>query len=203
MASYTKRQRDVLGLVRDALAESGLAPTLGELGRELGVSRVTVLQHLRALEEKGAIRRTARRSRAIEIVDPAFRPAAGVPIAGTIAAGEPILAVEDRQEVTLDELLGIAGAGGPEGLYLLRVRGHSMVDDHIADGDLVLVEGRRAARRGETVVAMVDGEATLKRFYREKGRVRLQPSNARLRPRYVHPKDLEIRGVVRAVIRRV
>ncbi|MEE8105165.1 MAG: transcriptional repressor LexA [Planctomycetota bacterium] len=203
MPTYTARQRETLECIRDSLIERGIAPTLGELAEQLGgIARVSVLDHLRALERKGAIARKARESRAIEILDEEFRPTRGIPLAGTIAAGEAILAVEDRSDVELGEFLGVH-----EDCYLLRVSGESMIEDHIQDGDLVLVEPTSDARDGDMVVAVVHGEggdeATLKRLYREGSAFRLQPANATMQPRMVAFDELEVRGIVRGVIRRV
>ena len=172
MPTYTARQHEVLDFIRRTQEERGIAPTLEEIGAELGgISRVSVLDHLRALERKGAIRRKARESRAIEILDREFVPSKGIPLEGTIAAGQPILEVADREDVELQEFLGVT-----DGSFLLRVRGDSMIEDHICDGDLVLIESTSTARDGETVVAVVEDEVTLKRLYRESGdRIRLQP----------------------------
>ena len=198
MPTYTAKQSQVLGVIRDSVQERGIAPTLEEIGFELGgISRVAVLDHLRALERKGAIRRRARESRAIEILDPDYLPRHGIPVCGRIAAGEPIMEVETKEDVTLDDYLGL-----DDGCFLLRVEGDSMIDDHIVDGDLVLVESRRTADNGDTVVAVVDGDVTLKRLYREKGTVRLQPANASLKARTYPATSVEIRGVLRGVIRR-
>jgi len=198
MPTYTARQKQVLDCVRTTLEERGIAPTLEEIAADLGgISRVSVLDHLRALERKGAIRRRSREARAIEILDPNFAPARGIPLVGSIAAGEPIAEAPDREDVTLEEYLSIG-----DGSFLLRVRGNSMVEDHICDGDLVLVESTRTARDGETVVAVINEEVTLKRLYREDRGIRLQPANPGLKPR-VYPSDaVQIRGVVRGVIRR-
>lgn len=197
--TYTARQQEVLEVIRDTILERRIAPTLEEIGEELGgITRVAVLDHLRALERKGAIRRRPRESRAIEILDPEYRPPQGLPVLGRIAAGDGILEVEDRDEIHLEDYLGVG-----KRTFLLRVEGASMIEDHIMDGDLVLVERRRTARDGETVVAVVDGEATLKRLYREKrGRIRLQPANGRMRAKTYPAKAVQIRGVVRGVIRR-
>jgi len=198
MPTYTVKQQQVLEIVRDMLVERGLAPTLEEIGGQMGgISRVAVLDHLRALEKKGAIRRKARESRAIEILDPDYTPPKGIPLKGTIAAGRPILEVEDPDEVLLDEFLGIR-----DETFLLRVKGDSMIEDQIRDGDLVLIESARTARDGETVVAVIDGETTLKRFYREGPIVRLQPANEKLEPTYVPAEKIEVRGILRGVIRR-
>ena len=198
MATYTAKQRDALKIIQASVETHGIAPTLEEIAYEMGgISRVSVLEHLRALEKKGAIRRVARQSRAIEILDQDYAPARGIPLAGTIAAGEPILEVEDREEVSLDDYLSL-----DDGCFLLRVQGDSMIEDHIMDGDLVLVQGSRTADDGDTVVAVVDGETTLKRFYREGGNIRLQPANDALEP-FVYPADhVQLRGVLRGVIRR-
>ncbi len=198
MPTYTVRQQQVLEFVRATLEERGIAPTLEEIAKDLGgISRVSVLDHLRALERKGAIKRKQREARAITILDPLYTPSRGVPLVGTIAAGTPILEASVREEVDLEEFLGVENSS-----FLLRVRGNSMIEDHICDGDLVLVESRTSARDGETVVAVVGEEATLKRFQRDHDRIRLEPANASLAP-MVFPADaVQIRGVVRGVIRR-
>ena len=198
MPTYTARQQQVLEFVRTTLEERGIAPTLEEIATDLGgISRVSVLDHLRALERKGAIRRRSREARAIEILDPDYAPTRGIPLAGTIAAGAPILEVNEREEVDLEDFLGV-----DNGSFLLRVRGNSMIEDHICDGDLVLVESRTTARDGDAVVAVVGDEATLKRIYRERDRVRLQPANATLAAMTFPAEEVQIRGVVRGVIRR-
>ncbi len=199
MRTYTAKQHEVLKVIRETILERGIAPTLEEIGGELGgITRVAVLDHLRALERKGAIRRRPRESRAIEILDPEYRPPQGMPVLGRIAAGDAILEAEDRDEIHLEDYLGV-----DKETFLLRVEGVSMIEDHIMDGDLVLVERRRTARNGETVVAVVEGEVTLKRFYREKGgKVRLQPANGGMRAKVYPSRVVQIRGVVRGVIRR-
>lgn len=198
MPTYTVRQQQVLEFVRATLEERGIAPTLEEIATDLGgISRVSVLDHLRALERKGAIKRKQREARAIEIIDPQYTPSRGVPLVGTIAAGTPILEASVREEVDLEEFLGVEN-----GSFLLRVRGNSMIEDHICDGDLVLVESRTTARDGETVVAVVHEEATLKRFRRERDTIRLEPANAALSPMVFPADEVQIRGVVRGVVRR-
>ncbi|HLU38234.1 MAG TPA: transcriptional repressor LexA [Planctomycetota bacterium] len=199
----TERQATVLRFFRDYHRQHGFAPTLDEAAQALGVNRITVHEHLRQLEAKGAIVREPGRSRAVAVVfDPDARGETAaaestLPLLGRIRAGRPIEAVEDREEIRLDELIP-TGAN----YYLLQVRGNSMIEDHIADGDLVVVEGKRPPRNGDVVVAILpDEEATLKRYYREPdGRVRLQPANAEMEPIYVD--EVEIRGVVRGVVRR-
>jgi repressor LexA len=195
---YTRKQRDMLEFIASYQREQGVSPTLEEIGQHFGISRVTAFQHVNALEKKGAVARRAREARSLEILDPDFQPAPGVPILGTIAAGSPIEAFEDPQPFEAADFFPARGDH-----YLLRVRGDSMIEDHIEDGDLVLIERRSNARDGDTVVAILPGdgveEATLKRFYREPGGYRLEPRNSSLRP--IHAPEIEIRGVVRGVLR--
>lgn len=205
----TEKQIRVLRYFRDYRRQHGIAPTLEEAATALGVSKITIYEHLNHLVQKGAVYRDKAKARAVAILyDPDLdewtekRPSRRVarppslPILGTIAAGRPIEALEDREDVRLDELIPCG-----DDHYLLRVRGQSMIEDHIEDGDLVVVERRSNPRNGDIVVAILDGEeATLKRFYHERGRVRLQPANGEMEP--IYPEDVEIRGVVRGVVRR-
>lgn len=197
MQGYTRKQKAVLEFIRRYQREEGLSPTLEEIGEELGVTRVTAFQHVKSLEKKGAIRTKPLLSRSIEIQDPDYRPdGRALPILGRIAAGRPIDEIEDREEFDPEEFFP-----ANEGYFLLRVRGNSMIGDQIRDGDLVLVEPRQTADDGEMVVAILgDGEATLKRLYREGRRFRLQPSNPEMEPFYA--EDVSIRGVARGVVRR-
>lgn len=197
----TEKQLRVLRYFRDFRREHGISPTLEEAAEHLGVSKITVYEHLKQLAKKGAVHRDKAKARAVAIL---YDPDAEVvspeepttfPILGTIAAGRPIEAIEDVEEFSIHDLIP-----GREGHYLLRVRGKSMIDDHIDDGDLVVVQNRKTAHNGEIVVAILkDEEATLKRFYRENGRIRLQPANTSMEPTY--PTEVEIRGVVRGVVR--
>lgn len=197
MRGYTRKQKTVLEFIASYQKAHGISPTLEEIGGEMGITRVTAFQHVRSLEAKGAVRRTPLRSRSIEILDPDYRPEAGwVPVLGRISAGQPIEAIENREEFDPREFFPPG-----EGYFLLEVRGDSMIGDHISDGDLVLVEPRKEAREGETVVAILpEGDTTLKRFYREADRFRLQPSNPDMDP--IFTDSLEIRGIVRGVLRR-
>ncbi len=200
--NYTPKQLQIMSFIRDYRQQNNTSPTLEEIGNSLGVHRVTVHQHVAALVKKGAIRKLPQRSRSIEILDRDYLPDPTVKVLGRIAAGRPIEAVEDPEIYTLDELLPIEP--GRES-YLLRVVGQSMIEDHIADGDLVMVDSTLQARDGDIVVAIVDGEATLKRLYREADgqTMRLQPSNSAMEPIYVRPpQQLDIRGVVRGILRR-
>lgn len=198
MKGYTKKQRAILEFIAAYQAEHGVSPTLEEIGDEFGVHRVTIFQHVAALERRGALRRTTQMARGIEILDPEFLPQHPVQVVGSIAAGRPIEAIETPERLDVEEFVPQDGEH-----YALRVRGDSMVDDGIRDGDLVVCRKASGARNGQVVVAIVgDGEATLKRFYRTAdGRVRLEPANARLRPVVVD--RCEIRGVVVSVIRRL
>ena len=197
--TITKRQKELLDFLGAYIEEHGYAPTLEEIGRRFRLSSLaTVHKHLQNLERKGRIRRWANRSRALEVTPatPAAR-AVVVPLLGYVAAGTPIEPVEVPEAVALpEELLG-RGEN-----FALRVRGDSMVGEGILDGDVVVVESRRDAENGATVVAVVRGEATVKRFYREGRRVRLVPANERVAPIVARAEDVEIRGVVIAVLRR-
>ncbi len=199
MKPYTPRQKAILGFIARYQRDHGVSPTLEEIGHEFGVHRVTIFQHVNALERRGALRRSAQLARSIEILDPDFRVEAGVQVLGTIAAGSPIEAIElggDRLDPA--ELLPSDGEH-----YALRVRGDSMIEDAICDGDIVVVRRTAQPVNGDVVVAIVgEGEATLKRFHRQPdGRVRLEPANRRLKPIVVD--RVEVRGVVTSVIRRL
>jgi repressor LexA len=199
--NYTPKQLQIMRFIRDYRLENDTSPTLEEIGQAMGVHRVTVHQHVAALVKKGAIRKLPQRSRSIEILDRDYLPQPTLKLLGRIAAGRPIEAVEDPEPFTIEELLPVVPG---EDAYMLRVVGNSMIEDHITDGDLVLVDRAESARDGQIVVAIVDGEATLKRIYHEAGGVvRLQPANPTMEPIYIRPPDtVEIRGIVRAVLRR-
>ena len=193
----TKRQRQIVDFLREYTSEHGISPTLEEIAGQFGVNKVTIFGHVAELERKGVLRRAARGvSRGLQLVTDDLDSNLVIPILGRIAAGAPIEAIEDPEPLDLRDLI-------PPGreVYALRVQGESMIEDAIADGDLVLVERRQEARDGETVVAVLpDGETTLKRFYREGNQIRLQPANQTMQPLIV--SDVEIRGVVIGVIRR-
>ena len=194
----TRRQKEFLDYLGVYIEAHGYAPTLQEIGRHFALaSLATVHKHLRHLEEKGLVRRLSHRSRALELTTrPAVR-AVAVRLLGEVAAGAPIEPIERPETVALpEELLGRGET------FVLRVRGDSMVEDGILDGDLIVVEARPSAENGATVVALVRGEATVKKLYRERGRVRLVPANARLRPIVVRDDDVQVRGRVVAVVRR-
>ncbi len=200
--SLTKRQRQILDYLTGYINRKGYAPSFEEIAEKMGyASLATVHEHLTNLEEKGVIRRSYNASRGLEVISQARQPGVTmVPMLGTVAAGMPIEAIETDEMMALpDEMLPAAGQS-----YVLKVRGSSMVDEHIADGDFIVVHSRSSARNGETVVALVGGShATVKKLYREKdGRVRLQPANSTMSPIYVNESDVQVQGVVVGVIRK-
>jgi repressor LexA len=197
----TPKQLNILIAIRDFRVRNGYSPTMQELADQLGVSKVTIFEHVEALERKGLILRARNRARSLEVSPTVKLPdeskPASYPIVGTIAAGHPIEAIEgSRETLELENLFNTR-----HGTYVLRVKGNSMIEDHIADGDYVIIERRETARDGEVVVALLDdGQATLKRFYKERGRVRLQPANSTMSPIYVD-KDIRIQGVLIGILR--
>jgi repressor LexA len=196
----TKRQKELLDYIEDYLGRHGYAPTLEEIGAQFRLnSLATVHKHLTNLEEKGIIRRTWNHSRAIEIVPQQKRSrAVDLPLLGRVAAGRPIEALEQADSISVPESFV-----RKQNTYVLRVVGDSMVDDGIWNGDYLVVEERPSPDNGDTVVAVIDGEATVKRLYREKGgKLRLQPANEAMKPTFVSAKDVEVRGVVVAVMRK-
>jgi repressor LexA len=202
--ALTRRQRDVLEVIRTFIARHGYSPSLEEIGRALGLSSVaTVHKHVSHLVDKGLVRRVWNQNRSIDLVQEprgAVDGGAALPLLGTIAAGSPLEAVRSDEEVAVPADM-VPGGGRPA--YVLRVRGDSMIDEQIRDGDLVVVEERPQARDGETVVALVDGhEATLKKLYRDGGSVRLQPANASMGPLILAADRVSIQGVVVGVIRK-
>jgi len=200
--NLTPKQLHILTRIRDLRMASGYSPTMQELADELGVSKVTVFEHVEALIKKGALLRQANKARSLEVnpaVDlPDEQRGTRLPLVGTIAAGCPIEAVEDRQHLDLEDLF--SPRSKKRSLFALRVRGDSMIDEHISDGDYVVVEPCEQVRNGQTIVALLDnGEATLKKFYRQQNGIRLEPANAQYEPILV--KDCKVQGVVIGVIR--
>jgi len=193
----TKRQQEIYTYIKDHIRSRGYAPSIMEIGERFKLaSPATVHKHLTHLETRGLIRRHRHQSRGIEIIGSAGDASPYV-LLGRIAAGKPIEALEQR------EVISIMPDARGEDVFVLQVKGNSMIDDHIQDGDYVIIEKRNDAENGETVVALLDGEnATLKRFYREKGHVRLQPANPAMDPIIIKNGKLEIQGVVIGVIRK-
>jgi repressor LexA len=196
----TKRQKELFDFLDGYLAQNGYAPTLEEIGTRFNLnSLATVHKHLTNLEQKGLIRRTWNHSRAIELVPQGAACAAVMlPLLGRVAAGQPIEALETADSIAVPEEFVRR-----QNTFVLRVVGSSMVGDGILDGDYIVVEERPTAENGETVVATIHGEATVKRFYRERaGKIRLQPANETMAPLVVREKDVQVRGVVVAVLRK-
>jgi repressor LexA len=192
----TKRQKQVYDFIREYLERHGYAPSLEETAKRFGLSSVaTVHKHVQNLVEKGLLRKSWNRSRSIEVVD--VPSTVQVPFLGNVAAGSPIEAIANDDTIGVPESLV-----GSKKCYALRVQGESMIDDHIVDGDVVLLEHRTQPREGETVVALVRGqEVTLKRYYASGGRVRLVPANEKLEPMEFPAEDVQFQGVVVGLIR--
>jgi repressor LexA len=196
----TERQRRILDVIVAFTAERGYPPSVREIGERVGLSSSsTIHAHLKALEKRGLISRDPTKPRALRSgIKPPVRDLLVMPVLGKVAAGVPITAQEDIE----GEFILPAGFV-PRGsdAFMLRVQGDSMADAAILDGDLILVRPQRHAENGEIVVAMLDGEATVKRFYREANRIRLQPENRTMAP--IYASDVEIVGRVEAVVRRL
>lgn len=202
--NLTPKQLKILTRIRDLRLTRGYSPTMQELAEELGVSKVTVFEHVEALIKKGALTRQPNKARSLELSPSVDLPDASrvtrLPLVGTIAAGAPIEAVEQREHLDLEELF--ASPRHAKNMYVLRVRGDSMIDEHIRPDDYVVVLRQNTALNGQTVVALLEeGEATLKRFYRDKGRIRLQPANEKYEPIFVDEDKIQIQGIVVGVIR--
>ena len=199
--TVTPRQMEILRLIRDWRRQRGFSPTMQEIGDLLGLSKVTVFEHVVALVEKGLLSRGAKhRARSLQVAGdfpfPDERPTL-MPLVGRVAAGRPLEAIEDRQSLDLERMFAAPGE-----TFVLQVTGDSMIDEQIRDGDYVICRSGRDVRNGETVVAVLeDGQATLKKFYRERNRIRLQPANPDFQP--IYAKDVDIRGVVVGLVRKI
>tara|TARA_Y100000588_G_scaffold390969_1_gene498197 strand:- start:801 stop:1406 length:606 start_codon:yes stop_codon:yes gene_type:complete len=196
----TKRQREILNFINEFIDDNGYAPSLEEIGHRFSLSSLaTVHKHLTNLQEKGFIRRAWNRSRSLEVIPTRIDArAVDLPLLGYVAAGQPIEAVIGRETVTVpEELIGTRDT------YALRVRGSSMIDEQVRDGDIVIVEDRKTAHNGEMVIALLNNsEVTLKKFFKEGSQIRLQPANSSVNPIFVKSNELQIQGVVVAVMRR-
>ncbi len=198
----TRRQKQILDYLQSYIQDQGFAPSFEEIAEHFSfASLATVHEHLTNLQRKGYIRRGYNESRSIELVPPAGQSGATeLPLLGEVAAGEPIEAVTSPETIAVpNDLIPRRGSA-----YVLRVRGNSMIDEHIQDGDCVVVQGRDSANNGEMVIALVDGtSATVKRLFREAGGwIRLQPANDQIAPLRVHEDNILIQGVVVGVIRK-
>jgi repressor LexA len=197
--ALTRRQREVYDFIQSFLADKRYSPSLEEIAAHFGLSSVaTVHKHVQHLVEKGYLKKAWNRSRSVEPVEAPAAQIASLPLLGSVAAGMPIEAIEVSETIDVPRhMLPRAGS-----CFVLQVRGESMIEDQICDGDFVVVESRPQASEGETVVALIRGEeATLKRFHRDGPRVRLEPANASMQPIEVPAEDVEIRGVVRGLLR--
>ncbi len=198
----TKRQKEILDYIHGFIDEQGYAPSFEEIAGAFGYSSLaTVHEHLSNLERKGYIRKSYNESRSIEMVpqDASFA-AMELPLLGTVAAGHPIEAIEDRESLTVPTDMVRPGRDN----FVLRVQGDSMIDEQIRDGDYIVVSAQPTASDGDVVVALVGGDsATVKKLYREAGnRIRLQPANPAMEPLFVDAADVVVRGVVVGLIRR-
>jgi len=194
-AQLTERQQNVYDMIRELIVERGYGPTVREIGEHFGIKSPNgVMCHLRALERKGLITRSPNKSRAIELTNAADRSAHALPMAGVVAAGPTTLAFEQNERMDVGQMLY------HDDRYMLQVSGDSMIEAHIADGDYVIVQKQDTAEVGQMVVAETpDGEATLKFWYPESDRIRLQPANASMDPIYV--KEASVRGIAVGVVR--
>lgn len=206
----TEKQLRILDVIREFTAEMGYPPSVREIGERVGLSSSSTVQsHLKTLERRGLLRRDPTKPRALVPADMVLRAVASparretgpetvsLPIVGRVAAGVPITATENLE----DTFVLPASFVGRNGSFMLRVKGDSMIDAAILDGDLIVVEPQPDAHNGQIVVALIDGEATVKTFYREAGRIRLQPENRTMEPIYVD--DVTVVGRVEAVVRRL
>jgi repressor LexA len=204
--ALTKRQREIYDFISQFVQKNGYSPSFEEIGEGMGLSSLaTVHKHLTNLERKGMLKRDYNRSRSIDVIAPrgrmkqemALSTAGVLPLLGRIAAGRPIEALENPATISLNDVTR------SKEVFVLQVTGDSMQDEHIVDGDYVMVERMRTANNGEIVVALVDGtDATLKRMYREGDRIRLQPSNATMKPIMVPAAAVQIQGRVIGVLRK-
>ena len=199
--ALTKRQRQVLDFIGRFIEEKGYSPSLEEIGSNFGLSSVaTVHKHVTRLVEKGLVRRGWNQNRSIELVSQGpLAKAVELPLAGRVAAGRPIEAVPRAESVSVPEAM----VARKERSYVLQVQGDSMIEEQIRDGDYVVVEERQTAENGEMVVALIDSsDVTLKKFYRDRGRVRLQPANPALKAMIFEGRRVQVQGVVVGLIRR-
>ena len=202
MQPLTKRQREILDYLNDFIEQHGYAPSLEEIGRRFNLSSLaTVHKHLTNLQDKGFIKRAWNRSRSVELVPTRLGGrAVELPLLGFVAAGMPIEAVPGSETIAIPEAL----VSGKRDTYVLRVKGESMIDEQIRDGDWVVVEDRKTADNGEMVIALLRGsDVTLKKFYRDPGgKIRLQPANAAMQPIFADPEHVQVQGVVVGVMRK-
>jgi repressor LexA len=196
-STLTARQREIYDFIREKIENRGYGPTVREIGQHFDIKSPNgVMCHLKALEKKGLIKRELFSARAIQLLDHR-PPSPTLPLLGLVAAGTPTEAAAQDERLDFGELF--VGSNH----YALKVRGQSMIDDHIADGDYVVIRKQETADNGERVVAMVDNEVTLKRFFQDKNAIRLEPANGTMAPIVVSPdSDTRILGVLVGVLRK-
>ncbi|PIS42745.1 MAG: hypothetical protein COT24_01985 [Candidatus Kerfeldbacteria bacterium CG08_land_8_20_14_0_20_40_16] len=197
--NITKKQKQILDYITEFISVNGYSPSYREIAEYFGLSSpATIYEHIKGLEDKGFIKAEEKKARSIKISkkERRERPALELPLVGTIAAGEPIEAIEEKETITVP----VEMANDPNA-FVLRVKGKSMIEDGILDGDYVICERRFYPQNGEVVVALLNNEyATLKKYYREKDRIRLQPANSTMKP--IYSKNPVIQGIVKAVLRK-
>lgn len=198
--NLTKRQRQILDFITDFYNEHGYAPSLREIGEHFNLSSpATIHAHIQSLKQKGMLKTSFNQARSIEIIPASVNWTASLelPLAGLITAGEPIEAIEEKESIAVPVDFVTNSANS----YVLKVKGESMIEDGILDGDYVIVERNPSPKNGDIVVALLNNAyATLKKFYREQKRIRLQPANSKMKP--IYSADPLIQGVVRGVIRK-
>jgi repressor LexA len=196
----TKKQRQILDFITDFLEQHKYSPSYREIGKHFGIkSTATVHAHIRGLKDKGFLKTSDNKQRSMEVVSPEenWSFAIELPLVGLIAAGEPIEAIEEKETISIPSNLIKDSAN----TYVLKVKGDSMIEEGIFEGDFVVVEHNPSPADGDVVVALLDNAyATLKKFFREPGRIRLQPANSKMKP--IYSKDPLIQGVVKGVVRR-
>ena len=196
MKNLTKRQQEILNYIKEFFQENGIAPSFREIGQHFGLSSTaTVSEHIDTLREKGYLTSESHLARSISLTEDPLKEAVSIPLMGAIAAGQPIEAIQTQETIDIPQDMA------NKNTFALRVRGNSMIEDSIVDGDYVIIEATSNIKDGDIVVALVnDGEVTLKRFYKEAGGVRLQPANSTMQPIFV--QNVSIQGKVKGVIRR-
>jgi len=196
----TKRQREILNFIINFMKKNGYSPSLEEIGEGVKLSSIaTVFQHLTNLEKKGCIKRKWNRGRSLELGENAFQSLINeIPLLGLVAAGKPIEAVENPEAIAVPPIFS-----NKNKTFALKVIGDSMIDEHIRDGDYVIVEERKSAKDGETVVALIDNnEVTIKKFYRRKNKIHLEPANINMKPIVVDEKNVQIQGIIIGLMRK-
>ena len=196
MPELTKRQKQILDFITQFIQSYGYAPSYREIAEHFGLSSTaTIHEHIKSLEDKGLISSSHNVARSLEVLNYRFGKAIELPLAGIITAGEPIEAIETQETIAVPRDLI-----KDENSYVLKVRGESMIEEGILDGDYVIVERKYYPQNGDVVVALLDNEyATLKKYFREKDRIRLQPANKTMKP--IYAKNPAIQGIVRAILR--